>query len=115
MSRLNAASYGRPMMISDSQFDTKPLSPLNDADLKPGYSPPSYPPGPHLKDTTYATCKLALSHLLRRLMASLFGITPPSYDQILQFDADVRATYAGFPASMQLGAPFPDGADVAVV
>src|SRR5437762_12455616 len=79
---LNASSFGRPMMISDAQFDTKPLASMNDCDLRPGCKmPPPRPANPEsLTDTTYATCKLAFAIVVRNIMSSLFGLTLFSYD-----------------------------------
>jgi hypothetical protein len=111
--RLNAASYGRPMMISDTQFDTKPLAAMNDADFRPGCKLP--PPRPsnseEITDTTYSTCKLALTMKIRKIIASLFGIKPPGYDTIMKLDAEVRQTYDSFPSRMRYtpGQPKPAG------
>src|SRR5271155_1230778 len=103
--RLNAASYGRSMMISDTQFDTKPLASMNDADLRPGCKiPPTIPADPEaITDTTYSTCKFKLSLLVRKIMSSLFGLTPPSYDQIMKLDSELRETYASFPSGIKYG------------
>src|SRR5947207_12784179 len=100
---LNASSFGRPMMISDAQFDTKPLASMNDCDLRPGCKmPPPRPANPEsLTDTTYATCKLALAMVVRKIISSLFGLTPPSYDTIMKFDAEVRQIYDSFPSGMK--------------
>jgi hypothetical protein len=100
---LNASLYGRPMMISDSQFDTKPLASMNDIDLRPGCEkPPSKSSNPEsLTDTSYATCKLALASVGRKIISSLFGITPPSYDTIMKFDAEIRQLYDSFPSQMK--------------
>ena len=95
---LNAAAYGRPMMISDTQFDTKPLAPLNDADLRPGVKVlPSYRDANIVTDTTYATAKYRLSIITRKIISSLFGIKPPSYDTILKLDVEVRREYDSIP------------------
>jgi hypothetical protein len=113
--RLNAASYGRPMMISDTQFDTKPLAPMNDAEFRPGCKiPPPLPFIPEeIKDTTYMTCKLALTMKIRKIIGALFGIKPPSYDTIMKIDAEIRQTHDRFPSRMkfhrgQLGGPVTD-------
>jgi len=100
---LNASSFGRPMMISDAPFDTKPLASMNDCDLRPGCKmPPPRPANPEsLTDTTYATCKLALAMVVRKIISSLFGLTPPSYDTIMKFDAEVRQIYDSFPSGMK--------------
>jgi len=91
------------MMISDTQFDTKPLASMNDIDLRPGCKmPPSLPADPEaITDTTYSTCKFKLSLLVRKIMSSLFGLTPASYDQITKLDADLRATYDTFPTGIK--------------
>lgn len=91
------------MMISDSQFDTKPLASMNDSDLRPGCEmPPSKSSNPEsLTDTFYATCKLALATVGRKIISSLFGITPPSYDTIMKFDAEIRQVYDSFPSQMK--------------
>lgn len=91
------------MMISDSQFDTKPLASMNDIDLRPGCPmPPPVPSDPEsLTDTSYATCKLALATEVRKIISSLFGITPPSYDEIMKFDTRVRQVYDSFPSVMK--------------
>jgi hypothetical protein len=111
--RLNAASYGRPMMISDTQFDTKPLAAMNDADFRPGCKlPPPLPSNSEeITDTTYSTCKLALSMKIRKIITSLFGIKAPSYDTIMNLDAEVRQTYDSFPSRMKYspGQPKPIG------
>ena len=90
-------------MISDSQFDTKPLASMNDSDLRPGCKlPPPKPSNPELlTDTSYATCKLALAIVVRKIISSLFGLTPPSYDTIVKFDAEVRQIYDSFPSGMK--------------
>src|ERR1700737_1386916 len=53
--RLNSASYGRPMMISDSQYDTKPHSCINDIDFNPGKPVPKSETEV-LTDCTYSAC-----------------------------------------------------------
>ena len=102
---LNAAAYGRPMMISDTQFDTKSLAPLNDADLLPGLKVlPLYPDANIITDTTYATAKYALSRITRKIISSLFGIKPPSYDTILKLDGKVRQEYDSIPDCLRFQA-----------
>jgi len=93
------------MMISDTQFDTKPLCSINDADFQPGKPviPSSNPE--QLTDTSYATCKLALSMIIRKIISSLFGLTPPSYDKILQMDAEIREIYDNFPSNIKYYPP----------
>ena len=98
---LNAASYGRPMMISDSQFDTKPLAQMNDNDLQPGHKLPPPPKDGERTDTTYSTCKYRLSILIRKIISSLFGLKPPSYETIMKFDAEIRECYESFPTLMK--------------
>lgn len=87
-------------MITDSQYDTKPLASMNDTDLRPNCKIPVSNPM-FITDTTYATCKLALSVMVRKIISSVFGITPPSYDTIMKFDAEVRDLYDSFPTEMK--------------
>jgi hypothetical protein len=93
------------MMISETQFDTKPLASMNDADLRPGCKiPPIIPTDPEaLTDTTYSTCKFKLSLLVRKIMSTLFGLVPASYDQIMKLDSELRSTYNSFPAGVKYG------------
>ena len=98
---LNAASYGRPMMISDSQFDTKPLAQMNDNDFRPGCKIPPPPMNGELTDTTYSACKYRLSILIRRIISSLFGLKPPSYETIMKFDQEIRECYDSFPEAIK--------------
>jgi hypothetical protein len=98
---LNAASYGRPMMIADSQFDTKPLAQMNDNDFKPGCKIPPPPKNGELTDTTYATCKYQLAMLIRRIISSLFGLKMPSYEVIMKIDSEVRNCYESFPQKLK--------------
>src|SRR2546423_6860864 len=101
---LNAASYGRPMMIADTQFDTKTLASINDCDFNPGK--PVVPADPEqITDTTYTVCKLKLTMMIRKIISSLFGIKPPSYDTILEMDTEIRELYDGFPTDIKYAAP----------
>ena len=99
------------MMISDAQFDTKPLASMNDIDLRPGCkTPPVLPADPEtITDTTYSTCKLKLSLLVRKIVSSLFGLKPASYDQIMKLDSELRSTYDAFPSGIKhnLNQPLP--------
>jgi hypothetical protein len=90
-------------MIADSQFDTKPLASMNDIDLHPGCKlPPALPADPEaITDTTYVTCKLTLSMMVRKIISSLFGTTPLTYDAIMKFDAQVREKYDSFPSGIK--------------
>ena len=108
---LNAASYGRPMMISDTQFDTKPLASMYDSDLRPGCKlPPPLPPDPEqITDTTYARCKYMLAVKIRQVISSLFGLHPPSYDTIMKFDQEIRDTYDKFPEAIKYRPDFKAG------
>jgi hypothetical protein len=99
---LNAATFGRPMMISDAQFDTKPLSSLNDGDLHRGLKFPLPHKNPNtFTDTTYAKAKYSLSMVARKIISSVFGIKPPSYETILRLDGMVRETYVLTPDVMR--------------
>jgi hypothetical protein len=108
---LNSASYGRPMMIADSQFDTKPYASMNDIDLRPGCKmPPLFPENrEELTDTTYSTCKYYISVIIRKIIASVFGLHPPSYETIMKFDAQVRQVYDSFPSAIKHSPHFRDG------
>lgn len=92
-------------MISDTQFDTKPLTSINDADFQPGkpITPPSNPE--QLTDTTYATCKYALTIQIRKIISSLFGLKPPSYETILKMDQEIRDVYDKFPENIKYVSP----------
>lgn len=98
---LNAASYGRPMMISDSQFDTKQLAEINDNDLFPGCKIPAPPSNGELTDTTYSVCKFQISLIIRRIISSLFGLQPPSYESIMKIDSEIRERYDSFPEKIK--------------
>ena len=104
------------MMISDSQFDTKPLASMNDIDLFPGCPmPPPTPSNPEsLTDTSYATCKLALAKMVRRIISSLFGLTQPSYDEVMKFDTEVRQVYDSFPSGMKYSAQHKKGGNMII-
>ena len=102
---LNAASYGRPMMIADTQFDTKPLASINDCDFNLGKPIVPSPDPEQITDTTYTVCKLKLTMMIRKIISSLFGIKPPSYDTILEMDTEIRELYDGFPTDMKYPAP----------
>jgi hypothetical protein len=92
-------------MISDTQFDTKPLASINDVDFQPGKPiiPPSNPE--QLTDTSYTTCKLALTMIVRKIISSLFGLKPPSYDTILKMDTEIREVYDKFPSNIKYFSP----------
>lgn len=92
-------------MIADTQFDTKPLASINDCDFNPGQPiiPPTDPE--QITDTTYTVCKLALTMMLRKIISSLFGIKPPSYDTILEMDKEIRELYDSFPTDIKYAAP----------
>jgi Fungal specific transcription factor domain len=99
---LNAATFGRPMMIADAQFDTKPLSSLNDGDLHRGLKFPLPHKDPNtFTDTAYPRAKYSLSMVARKIISTVFGIKPPSYDTILKLDGMVRDTYEQTPDVMR--------------
>ncbi|KAF8472535.1 fungal-specific transcription factor domain-containing protein [Kalaharituber pfeilii] len=107
MDFVHSIQIGLPSMIRNTDFDTQiPLN-LNDDEIIEDLT---QMPTPHdyeqKTDISYLIFKTKLTLTYGQIVAHANAIGPrPGYDEIMRFDAELRATYASIPTYFQLRKP----------
>ncbi|KAF4345548.1 hypothetical protein FBEOM_498 [Fusarium beomiforme] len=95
---LMSFQMGLPSMIPSGCCDTELPRNLNQSDFYPGI--PELPPSRPLSENTtilYSIVKASVMAMFKKVVKHTRSLTPPSYDETLALDTEVRTAYDNIP------------------
>ncbi|RKK15186.1 hypothetical protein BFJ65_g11727 [Fusarium oxysporum f. sp. cepae] len=99
---LMSFQMGLPSMIPSDFCDTELPRNLNQSDFYPGIA--ELPPSRPLSENTtisYAIVKASVMAMFKKVVRHTRSLTPPSYEETVALDAEVRAAYDKIPDSFK--------------
>ncbi|RKK83967.1 hypothetical protein BFJ69_g2269 [Fusarium oxysporum] len=99
---LMSFQMGLPSMIPSDFCDTELPRNLNQSDFYPGIA--ELPPSRPLSENTtisYAILKASVMAMFKKVVRHTRSLTPPSYEETVALDAEVRAAYDKIPDSFK--------------
>ncbi|KAL9565079.1 hypothetical protein ACKAV7_010724 [Fusarium commune] len=99
---LMSFQMGLPSMIPSDFCDTELPRNLNQSDFYPGIA--ELPPSRPLSENTtisYAIVKASVMAMFKKVVKHTRSLTPPSYEETVALDAEIRAAYDNIPDSFK--------------